>query len=337
MAIEWKMINLVFSLCVALTIGLSIGYYLGQTIQNPLLNITYLNLHHTHQRSPLLGVHVNVIDLHTKILSNFTCMKLKKLLDSFETSVCIYDVRRDIYVSGTIVSQKIWEENFVTKFVTILNKYPEYAMIDVGANIGVYTLYALALHRPTISVECYKPNIERIVRASQIENVSKHLTLIGNAIYNRSGEFFKLSKDDINVGGQGLTVNGTMQQASSMADQFTVSTIRFDDLLPLFIDRQIENAIMKVDIQSSENFLCASGEKIFDSINIPFILMEWVDIKWITNRADFIIDFFIQRSYFPVSTYNCQILNHTTSNYTTWGTPHDIYWIKSNYYHLCRL
>ena len=64
--------------------------------------------------------------------------------------------------------------------------------------------------------------------------------------------------------------------------------------------------------------------------------MEWVDIKWLPDRADFIIDFFNERNYSPVSTHDCQILNQTSSNYTTWGTPHDIYWIKATYYHLCQ-
>ena len=126
MMTQWKRINFLFALCITLIIGLSIGYYLGRTIQNPLMNITYLDFHPTHHRPLKLGSHVNIVDLNEKIHSNFTCIKSKKLLELFETSVCIHDVRKDVYVSGTINAYKIWEENFVTKFVKILIKYPEY-------------------------------------------------------------------------------------------------------------------------------------------------------------------------------------------------------------------
>jgi len=227
------------------------------------------------------------------------------------------------------------------------------AFIDIGGNIGTYTMYASSsLHRKTISIECYQPNIDRIVRAIQIENVSKYVTLIGNAIYNESGKFLELSKDNANVGGQGLLTNETIKKSSSNSDGFKgylikeylkifylfffllVLTTRFDDLYPILINNQISNAIMKVDIQLSEIFLCQSGSKIFDSINIALVQMEWSDIKLNKYYADFIIEFFTQRNYLPVATDNCKVLNSTNTNYTTWGTPYDIYWIKSDYYHI---
>ena len=112
-------------------------------------------------------------------------------------------------------------------------------------------------------------------------------------------------------------------------------TTRFDDLYPIFVNNQISNVIMKVDIQSSEIFLCQSGYQIFDLINVVLVQMEWIDIKRIKNDAEFIIEFFNKRNYLSLSTKDCQILNTTNSNYTNWGTPDDIYWIKSDYYHLC--
>ncbi|CAF1446514.1 unnamed protein product, partial [Didymodactylos carnosus] len=205
-----------------------------------------------------LRPHVNIVDVCGEILTNFTCIKSKVLLDSSQTTICLHDVNRDVYVSGTIINQKIWEENLVTKLLKILLKYPEYAMIDIGANIGTYTMYSLSIHRTTISVECYQPNIERIVRAVQLENVSRYLTLIGNAIYTEADKYLQLEEDKSNIGGQGLIMNETTNRTFPVSDKFTVRTIRFDDLLPIFIDRQVRSAIMKVDIQSSESFLCAS-------------------------------------------------------------------------------
>ena len=93
---------------------------------------------------------------------------------------------------------------------------------------------------------------------------------------------------------------------------------------------------MKVDIESSEIFLCQSGHKIFDTVNIILVQMEWASIKLIKKDAEYIIDFFTQRGYLPIAITDCQILDSTKSNYATWGSPNDIYWIKSKYYNVCK-
>jgi hypothetical protein len=94
---------------------------------------------------------------------------------------------------------------------------------------------------------------------------------------------------------------------------------------------------MKVDIQSSESYLCLSGSVLFDTVNIVLVQMEWTEIKWNENQVEIIFDFFTRRDYLPVATNNCQILNRTTSNYTTWGSPHDILWIKSKHLNICEV
>lgn len=112
-------------------------------------------------------------------------------------------------------------------------------------------------------------------------------------------------------------------------------TTRFDDLYPIFVNNEISDVIMKIDIESSEIFLFETATQMFASVNIVLVQMEWSSIKLNKDHALFIMDFFYKRNYLSVSTANCQILDSTKSNYTTWGTPHDIYWIKSNYFHIC--
>jgi FkbM family methyltransferase len=104
-------------------------------------------------------------------------------------------------------------------------------MIDIGANIGTYTMVSSSLGRTTISVECYQPNIDRIVRAIQLENLSNYLTLIGNAIYTQSNRYVKLSHEKSNIGGQGLVTNET-SEITSIVDHFTgiVSIVQCDEL-----------------------------------------------------------------------------------------------------------
>ncbi len=230
--------QLIFPVILSLTIGLLIGYYLRETMLHSLLDLTSFNLRFNENKLLKLGSHIQLIDLNKKSLENLTCIKSKILFNLFQTTICLHDTNKDIYVSQTIINKKIWEEDLVTKILRILLKNPEYgknillsiwevffffliiALIDIGANIGTYTMYSSSISRKTISVECYQPNIERIVRAIQIENVSKYVILIGNAIYNQSGKSLELSKDNSNVGGQGLIMNQTIENSSFISNQF---------------------------------------------------------------------------------------------------------------------
>ena len=196
-------------------------------------------------------------------------------------------------------------------------------------------MYSSSIRRKTIAIECYRPNIERLIKAIEIEQVSKYVILIGNGMYNQSNQILQLTKEKSNIGGQSLFTNQTIHYSNSTQDQFTVVTTRFDDLYPMFIQNDLSDVIIKIDIESAEIFLFQTADRIFDSINIVLVQMEWASIKLNQNYAQFIMNFFYKRNYLSVSTANCQILNSKTSNYTTWGSPHDIYWIKRSYFRIC--
>jgi hypothetical protein len=110
-----------------------------------------------------------------------------------------------------------------------------------------------------------------------------------------------------------------------------VKTIRFDDILPIFKDKNIRNAVMKVDIQWSEIYLCEAGGKIFDYVNIPVILMEWDRVSHYTIPMAIVLQFFIGRGY--VATKNmCDVLDQRNA-FHSW--PSDIYWMKMNLSEIC--
>ena len=85
----------------------------------------------------------------------------------------------------------------MTRILRILIRNPHMDMIDIGANIGGYTMFtAGALGRFTLAVDCYLPNIERIARAVQIQRVQNRVVLVQNAIYSKAGESLKIENED---------------------------------------------------------------------------------------------------------------------------------------------
>ncbi len=275
---------------------------------------------------------IDRVDLNIITDESFQCVKTKLLLNKYRTTVCVHEIEQDRDVSRLLISSGIWEEYLVTRLVRILSIYNEYAFFDIGANIGVYTMYATSSGCSNIiSIECFRPNLERIRRAIQLEHVEKQVVLIPRALYQKSNVYLSVRANiQNNIGSQRL-INEVLKNDE---DSFVVKTIRFDDLISIINERNIHQAIIKIDIETSEHFLCQTGELMFNQINIPFVMMEWANIKAISTKANLIRDFFINRHYIPYDPDTCQLQNKT--DYRLWNSQ-DIYWIKHDYIHLCQI
>ncbi|CAF3167034.1 unnamed protein product, partial [Rotaria sp. Silwood2] len=225
----------------------------------------------------------------------------------------------------------IWEEEGVTQILKLLIRHSHLDFIDIGANIGTYTMYAAALGRFVLAIDCFAPNINRLYRAVQLSNLANRVVLIENAIVTRSGQYLNLKKESRNIGGQNVDVSQNVSITKNQINNpYIVRTITLDDLLPILVARGVRGAIMKVDIEGSESFVFESGSRVFDTLEILCVKMEWSITKGYPDRVRVIIDFFVKRNYDP-KTLSCQSLNIT--QYATW--PVDIFWIKRNVSNFC--
>ena len=271
------------------------------------------------------------VDLNLVTNDSIQCVQTKLLLNQFRTMVCVYEASKDRDVSGLLISNGIWEEELVQRFVRILTTNRQYAFFDIGANVGIYTMYAASAGcSNVISIECFQPNIERIRRAVQLAHVQERVVLVPRALYTKSNVHMSLRANiQNNIGSQRLT----NETSANEHDPLVVRTFRFDELLLIVRQRNIREAIIKIDIELSEHFLCETGSVMFDRINIPFVMMEWANIKSIPTRADLIQSFFTQRQYTPFSPSTCTA--ELEKDYRRWNSQ-DIIWIKRNYEHLCQ-
>ncbi len=279
-----------------------------------------------------LSSNVQMIDLNEPINSSFKCMKTKTLLNYINTTICLHEAAKDVFVSKSIeYTDSIWEEGGVTRILRLLIRHPHLDFIDIGANIGTYTMYVAALGRFVLAIDCFAPNINRIHRAVQLKNVANRVVLIQNALFTHSGQFLRLTNDPTNIGGQAIDASkNQINNQSTINDPYIVKTIKFDELVPILISRGIHGAIMKIDIEGSESFVVESGSQIFDLFEIPYIQMEWLQMRRFPDRVKIILDFFAKRNYDP-RTFSCQLLNST--QHLTW--PGDICWIKRNVSNFC--
>jgi FkbM family methyltransferase len=270
-----------------------------------------------------IGSHVHIVDPDLASLDrNFSCIKTKRILNLFESTICIYS--EGDTVSSDVAVAHVWEENEMTRILRILIRNPHMDMIDIGANIGGFTMFtAGALGRFTLAVDCYLPNIERIARAVQIQRIQNRVVLVQNAVYSKAGESLKIENNDPS----GIRLSNDTYK-KTRTGHFIAKSIRFDDLLPILKKRGVRTALIKIDIETSESYMCETGSKVFQEIDIPFVMMEWHN--WKVNhqkRYQFIVDFFTERNYVPTDE-NCQEIS-TSTWLTEWSAT--VFWIKRIY------
>ena len=264
----------------------------------------------------------NVINLYEAINENISCVKTKFLLDIVRTTICIHSTN-DL-ISGSIVRNKIWEEDELSRLFRVLLRDPGLSFIDVGANLGVYTLFAAALNRFVIAIECFKPNALRIAKAAQLEKIQHKLLLIENAIYSESGKYVQLKSLPDNIGGQALSGSSSLDLPRNST--FSVKTIQFDDILPFLKMNDVQRAIIKIDIEGSEHFLCNTGHRIFQYLQIPVVLMEWENTRKDKNRGNIVLRFFMDHGYIPTHNMNQKLV--LTEAFKSW--PYNVYWMNLN-------
>ncbi|UJR30784.1 hypothetical protein I4U23_018304 [Adineta vaga] len=289
--------------------------------------INYLPIQQEYQYN--ISPNVQLVDLYeTTKNTKFRCVKTKPLLHNISTNVCLYDTKRDRYVSGAFSEiTSIWEEEQVTRLLQYLVRHPHMHFIDIGANIGTYTMYVATLGRFVLAIDCFAPNLVRLRRAIQMRNLYNQVVLVQNAIFNHSGQYLRLSIDTTNVGGQSIHPSRNYHGKTNLpiVNPYIVKTITFDEVLPILLAHAIRSVSIKMDIEGSESFVFKTGHRIFDTLDIPLIQMEWKIVHQDANQVKIIIEFLNQRHYIPINN-QCKVLDLQEN--TSW--PDEIYWLKRN-------
>ena len=85
--------------------------------------------------------------------------------------VCTYHPSVDRFISSALVSDGIWEPYITPIVQRALNKYPDAAFIDVGANLGYYSILAARMGHHVIAVEPALENVRRLHQGAWVSRV----------------------------------------------------------------------------------------------------------------------------------------------------------------------
>jgi FkbM family methyltransferase len=177
------------------------------------------------------------------------------------------------------LSKKLYTENFEEnekKFVKQFLK-PGDTFIDIGANIGLFTVYASKLVEQQGKVFAFEPNprtFERLKSNIQL-NASNNVELYQKGVSDSSGQLqFIISKD-------GYDAWDSFGRPSAGEDFETISVPVIS--LNEFLAREQVNgqkvSLIKIDVEGWEEHVISGGEGYLKSDSAPTLLIEFTEIN----------------------------------------------------------
>jgi FkbM family methyltransferase len=175
----------------------------------------------------------------------------------------------------------------VRTFLRTLAEVPEANVIDIGANIGLYTLLSAKLNRSVIAVEPLHENLNRMHKAAQLERVQTKIVALVNAVSNERKQL-KLSIMDYNIGGTHVADDDLLdeeEQFQLTSSSVIVNSILLDDLvdvvrvkMPAVVAGADQNGsrkfVLKLDIEGYEPYAFERAEQLFKKLEVVAIFME---------------------------------------------------------------
>ncbi|KAH3837776.1 hypothetical protein DPMN_111177 [Dreissena polymorpha] len=248
----------------------------------------------------------------------YTCVDLR-IRSLAHTPICVYDPATDIYVSNSILNTGSWEHSYVLKVLDILSQDPNLEFVDLGCNVGVFTV-AVAKHgRRVTALDANRKNLEMLTTSLKLGNITKMVTVVWNALSDIP-ETVGFKEAEGNIGGLQMVSD---INAGNVNDDNGSIAIMLDDLIPMFRGKSV---FIKMDIEAYELKAMLGGKKFFEEVDIKFLFMEWIHHKH-TDIGSKIVQFMTERGYTPFRPSDNFLSRPLQITYRN-NWPSDIIWIK---------
>jgi len=187
---------------------------------------------------------------------------------------CVKDPSEDQVVSRDIASGG-WEVEEVSKVLEAMTLHPGAVFLDIGSNIGAYTVPVAAMGRSVVAVDMMLDNLAYIRTSLESMDRPGHVELVHNAVSNSHEVFQPIENDAYIAGanpGSNKAVPLTQMKSGDKVMGQVVDSVTVGDLLSLTLS---STYIIKTDIEDFDcevidpNVLQSTGHYI------PYIFMEW--------------------------------------------------------------
>ena len=200
-----------------------------------------------------------------------------------------------VYINQDIVSiaisrKKSWEGKETRKLINALNYYSSLKnvtkdniyILDIGANVGWYTLFLGKLGYKILAFEPSDVNMY-MLRKSFCLNQDLNVTLIKKGLYTEEKKCdFYISRGNIGDGWVFCDKNSTIP--SHLIKSGETYLTKLSNYIKFLSTKNL--ALIKIDIEGSEGKAIESGIELFSKYHIPFIFLEFTPSALIKHGTE---------------------------------------------------
>jgi len=182
----------------------------------------------------------------------------------FKQANHLYKHSFPIYYPLYRVYKSVAERELISAIRNIVR--PGMNVLDVGANVGFYTILLSKLVGPTGSVYSFEPAPENFKRLQQNTAPFKNVFIFQKAAGNQNGSIRLYLSDQLNVDHRSFPTDGEVRQFVE------ADVVRLEDFLPP--DRTFQ--FVKMDVQGFEHQVLLGLEKVLNASNhFKMVLELW--------------------------------------------------------------
>jgi len=237
----------------------------------------------------------------------YKCRDTVKFYGGLQTIMCIKPIEIDAVISKSINQSGAFEGMAVSTMVKAMSIYPEAVFLDVGSNIGMYSVTIAAAKHRVVAVDALLENLAYVHHSVVLGGNRQNVRLVNNPVSDVRESYIPVhhAPDSANPGATFLVQAKTFDNEYTAVGPPTVSSITFMDLLNFIGSRTI---IAKLD---AEGFECKIMYEFLHHKNpgyfLPYILMEWTNVQ--TNlgsncpNLEVLVDGLLSNHYTPYRMY----------------------------------
>lgn len=177
---------------------------------------------------------------------------------------------QDIFISGSVHSARApWDRYVWDLFIAVFKRHPSPAVVvDVGANIGYFSLMAASMGHKVYSFEPMNRNVAKL-QSSILKNHLEHkITLIQNAVtYDSTGSVTLRATHESNQG-NGMIMPDVASMSGALGQDYA-HTIRLDDVI------REDVLLMKIDVEGYEGSVLNGAKSLICNHIVRYIAIEF--------------------------------------------------------------
>ena len=202
------------------------------------------------------AVNCNEVNVTLVKHDNFdNCHPLQQLFP--EVSVCLPPKKADEKEvnSDARSGRGDWDSIFLITMHTLLQMFPKMGLIDIGSEVGAFSLLAATLKRNAIAIESDRVLVDTIAQSIVLNSdCVEHVTLLHNV----------------------LLPNSTLVKEWNQRAVKPAPGVVMTDLLEVV---PFTYALLRLDIENAEHRAIMEGGDFFGRVTVPFIMMDWDDLR----------------------------------------------------------